>query len=34
MRKERGIGLVELMIALTIGLFILLGLGTIFYSMR
>ncbi len=34
MRRERGIGLVELMIALTIGLFIMLGLGTVFYSMR
>ena len=33
-RTQRGIGLVELMVATTIGLLLLLGIGTIFFSMR
>ena len=34
MRKQYGTSLIELMIASTIGLFLILGLGTVFYSMR
>lgn len=34
MNTQRGLSLIELMIAMTIGLFLLLGLSTIFYSMR
>lgn len=34
MKTQRGVGLVELMVALTIGLFLLLGLGTMFFAMR
>ncbi len=34
MSAQRGFGLVEMMVAITIGLFLILGLGTIFYSMR
>ncbi|MFH1818241.1 MAG: PilW family protein [Pseudomonadota bacterium] len=33
-QRERGLSLVELMVALTIGLFLLLGLGTMFSAMR
>lgn len=34
MKTQRGLSLVELMVALTIGLFLLLGLGTMFSAMR
>lgn len=34
MRTQRGFSLIEMMVALTIGLFLILGLGTVFYSMR
>lgn len=34
MRAQRGFGLVEMMVATTIGLFLILGLGAIFFSMR
>lgn len=34
MKAQRGVSLVELMVAMTIGLFLVLGLGTMFYSMR
>ena len=34
MRTQRGFGLVEMMVAVTIGLFLILGLGAIFISMR
>lgn len=34
MKTQHGASLIELMIASTIGLFLILGLGTIFYSMR
>lgn len=34
MRAQRGFGLVEMMVAITIGLFLILGLGAIFFSMR
>ena len=34
MNTQRGITLVELMVAMVIGLFLMLGLGTMFYSMR
>jgi type IV pilus assembly protein PilW len=34
MKTQRGVGLIELMISLTIGLFLILGLGTMFYAMR
>lgn len=32
--KQQGIGLIELMIALVISLFLMIGLGTVFYGMR
>ncbi|MDR3393179.1 MAG: PilW family protein [Sulfuriferula sp.] len=34
MKAQHGVSLVELMVAVTIGLFLVLGLGTMFYSMR
>jgi type IV pilus assembly protein PilW len=34
MSAQRGVGIVELMVAITIGMFLVLGLGTMFYSMR
>lgn len=34
MKTQRGAGLIELMISITIGLFLILGLGTMFYAMR
>lgn len=34
MKTQRGVGLIELMISITIGLFLILGLGTMFYAMR
>ncbi len=34
MRAQRGFGLVEMMVATTIGLFLILGLGAVFFSMR
>lgn len=34
MRTQRGFGLVELMVATTIGLLLLLGIGEVFFSMR
>ena len=34
MKTQRGVGLVELMVAITIGLFLILGLATMFYAMR
>jgi type IV pilus assembly protein PilW len=34
MRTQRGFGLIEMMVALTIGMVLLLGLGTVFDSMR
>ena len=34
MNAQRGVTLVELMVAMVIGLFLLLGLGTMFYTMR
>ncbi len=32
MRKQRGISLVEVMVAITLGLLLMLGLGTVFFS--
>jgi len=32
--KQQGIGLIELMIAVTIGLFLMIGLGTVYYGMN
>jgi len=34
MKTQHGVGLIELMVAITIALFLLLGLGTIFVAMR
>lgn len=34
MKTQRGVGLIELMISITIGLFLILGLGAMFYAMR
>lgn len=34
MKTQRGVGLVELMVALTIGLFLILGLGAMFSALR
>lgn len=34
MKTQRGLSLIELMISITIGLFLILGLGTMFYTMR
>ncbi len=34
MRTQRGVGLVEMMVAVTIGLVLLLGLGTVFVSLK
>lgn len=32
--KQRGVGMIELMIGLAISLFLMIGLGTVYYSMR
>lgn len=34
MKTQRGVSLIELMIAMSIGLFLILGLGTVFYTMQ
>lgn len=33
-QRQRGIGLIELMVALVISLFLMIGLGTVYYGMR
>ena len=32
MRKQRGVSLVEIMVAITLGMLMMLGLGTVFVS--